>query len=94
MKIAEGMSRIDGPQIRSELGSRGKRAARTKYLTDISDKERVEKIPGGYVVRAANGQAPVYVYYRGTQPEALQAKAITEDEALWIAINVAKLRGG
>jgi hypothetical protein len=42
---------------------------------------KAEKIPGGYVVRDANGQAMVYVYSRATEAEALQAKVLTEDEA-------------
>jgi hypothetical protein len=33
---------------------------------------RVEKIPGGYVVRDANGQALAYVYSRATETDALQ----------------------
>jgi hypothetical protein len=47
-----------------------------------------DKIPGGYVVRDANGQALAYVYSRET--EALQAKVLTKDEAR-IAINIARL---
>ena len=34
---------------------------------------RADKIPGGYVVRDANGQAIAYVYSRATETEALQA---------------------
>jgi hypothetical protein len=52
---------------------------------------RVERIPGGYVVRDANGQALAYVYSRATEAEALQAKLLTEDEARRIAINIARL---
>jgi hypothetical protein len=48
-------------------------------------------MPGGYVVRDANGQALVYVYSREREAEAL-AKVLTKDEARRIAINVAKLR--
>jgi K+/H+ antiporter YhaU regulatory subunit KhtT len=48
-------------------------------------------MPGGYVVRDANGQALVYVYSRDNEAEALQAKVLTKDEARRIAINVAKL---
>jgi hypothetical protein len=54
---------------------------------------RADKIPGGYVVRDANGQALVCVYSRETEAEALQAKVLTADEARRIAINVAKLPG-
>ena len=46
---------------------------------------RTEKMPGGYVVRDANGQALAYVYSRANEAEALQAKVLTEDEARRIA---------
>jgi hypothetical protein len=49
-------------------------------------------IPGGYVVRDANGQALVNIYSRENEAEALQAKVLTADEARRIAINVAKLQ--
>jgi hypothetical protein len=52
---------------------------------------RADKIPGGYVVRDANGQALVYVYSRDDDAEALQAKVLTKDEARRIAVNVARL---
>ena len=52
---------------------------------------RADKIPGGYVVRDANGQALVYVYSRDNDAEALQAKVLTKDEARRIAINMARL---
>jgi hypothetical protein len=48
-------------------------------------------MPGGYVVRDANGQALAYVYWRDSEAEALQAKVLTANEARRIAINVAKL---
>ena len=54
---------------------------------------RADKMPGGYVIRDANGQALVYVYARNSEAEAMQAKALTADEARRIAINVAKLPG-
>jgi hypothetical protein len=54
---------------------------------------RADKMPGGYVVRDANGQALVYVYSRASEAEALRAKVLTADEARRIAINVAKLPG-
>jgi hypothetical protein len=57
-----------------------------------------EKIPGGYVVRDANGQALAHVYARATMAEAMQAKTLTQDEARRIAANIARLpallRGG
>jgi hypothetical protein len=52
---------------------------------------RVEKIPGGYVVRDANNQALAYVYSRATEAEAMQAKVLTEDEARRVAANIARL---
>jgi hypothetical protein len=52
---------------------------------------RAEKMPGGYVVRDANGQALAYIYSRANEAEALQAKVLTEDEARRIAANIAKL---
>ena len=52
---------------------------------------RAEKMPGGYIVRDANGQALAYVYSRANEAEALQAKVLTEDEARRIAANIAKL---
>jgi hypothetical protein len=48
-------------------------------------------VPGGYVVRDANGQALAYVYSRDNEAEARQAKVLTKDEARRIAINVARL---
>jgi hypothetical protein len=50
-----------------------------------------EKMPGGYVVRDANGQALAYVYSRATEADAMQAKMLTEDEARRIAVNIARL---
>jgi hypothetical protein len=52
---------------------------------------RADKMPGGYVVRDANGQALVYVYSRDNDAEALQARVLTKDEARRIAANVARL---
>jgi hypothetical protein len=52
---------------------------------------RADKIPGGYVVRDANGQAIAYLYSRATETEAMQAKVLTADEARRIAINIARL---
>jgi hypothetical protein len=46
---------------------------------------RADKIPGGYVVRDANGQALAYLYSRDNEDEARQAKMLTKDEALNIA---------
>jgi hypothetical protein len=38
-------------------------------------------MPGGYVVRDANGQAFPYIYSRDNHAEAPQAKTLTKDEA-------------
>jgi hypothetical protein len=48
-------------------------------------------MPGGYVVRDANGQALAYLYSRDNEDEARQAKVLTRDAARWIAINIAWL---
>jgi K+/H+ antiporter YhaU regulatory subunit KhtT len=48
-------------------------------------------MPGGYVVRDANGQALAYLYSRDNEDEARQAKVLTKDEARRIAINMARL---
>ena len=50
-----------------------------------------DKIPGGYVVRDANGQALAYIYSRDNEDEARQAKVLTKDEARRIAVNAARL---
>jgi hypothetical protein len=52
---------------------------------------RADKIPGGYVVRDANGQAIAYLYSRENEAEALQAKVLTTGEARRIAVNIARL---
>ena len=52
---------------------------------------RAETLPGGYVIRDANGQAIAYVYSRATLVEAMQAKVLTADEARRIAVNIARL---
>jgi hypothetical protein len=50
-----------------------------------------DPMPGGYVVRDANGQALVYLYSRENDAEARQAKVLTKDEARRIAVNIARL---
>jgi hypothetical protein len=52
---------------------------------------RTDKIPGGYVVRDASGQAIAYLYSRENEAEARQAKVLTPDEARRIAVNIARL---
>jgi hypothetical protein len=44
-------------------------------------------MPGGCVVRDANGQALAYVYSRATETDVMQA----EDEARRVAANIARL---
>jgi hypothetical protein len=51
-----------------------------------------DPMPGGYVVRDANGQALAYLYSRDNDAEARQAKVLTKDEARRIAVNLARLR--
>jgi hypothetical protein len=52
---------------------------------------RADKIPGGYVVRDANGQALAHIYSRDNEAEARQAKMLTNDEARRIAVNISRL---
>jgi hypothetical protein len=52
---------------------------------------RADKIPGGYVVRDATGQAIAYLYSRENEAEARQAKTLTADEARRIAVAIARL---
>jgi hypothetical protein len=40
---------------------------------------RAGQIPGGYVVRDANGQALAYLYSRDNEAEARQAKVLTRE---------------
>lgn len=49
------------------------------------------RIPGGYVVRDANGHSIAYVYLRHTAAEAAQAEVFTFDEARRVAANIARL---
>jgi hypothetical protein len=52
----------------------------------------VEKIPGGgLVVRDANGQSLAYIMSRENPSDARTSKMLTEDEAQWMASNIAKL---
>ena len=50
-----------------------------------------ERIPGGYVVKDATGQALAYVYARETKADADTAKVLTIDEARRVASNIARL---
>jgi hypothetical protein len=81
----------DAP-ARANMVVNKKRRAHAKHRSNISEKERIEEIPCGYVVSDANGQPVVYVYRGANEFEALQANVLTIDEALRIAINIAKLR--
>jgi hypothetical protein len=51
----------------------------------------VDDIPGGYVMRDANGQSLAYVYARDNESDAQIAKVLIKDEARRIARNIAKL---
>jgi hypothetical protein len=52
----------------------------------------IEKIlGGGLVVRDANGQSLAYVMSRENPSDARMAKMLTDEEAQWIANNIAKL---
>jgi hypothetical protein len=68
-----------------------KRSGRTKHTRDTSEKERVEKISGGYIVRDASDEPLVYLHCGAGETEAVQANVLTEDEARRLAINVARL---
>lgn len=50
-----------------------------------------ERIPGGYVVKDATGQALAYVYAREKRAAADTAKVLTMDEARRVASNIAKM---
>jgi hypothetical protein len=52
---------------------------------------RAEPLPGGSIVRDANGQALAYLYSRDNPTEALQAKMLTKDGVRRIALNIAQL---
>jgi hypothetical protein len=52
---------------------------------------RADPMPGGYVIRDANGQALAFVNSRDSDAEARQAKVLTKDEARRIAVNIARL---
>jgi hypothetical protein len=52
---------------------------------------RADKMPGGYVVRDANGQALAYLYSLDNVSDARQAKVLTADEARRIAANIVRL---
>jgi hypothetical protein len=67
------------------------KGACAKQSGDPSEKEHVEKIPGGYVAWHADGQALVYLFCGANEAEALQANVLTEDEARRVAISLAKL---
>jgi hypothetical protein len=54
---------------------------------------RADKIPGGYVVRDATGQAIAFVYSRDGEAEARQAKVLTTDEARRVAANIRAAAG-
>jgi hypothetical protein len=93
---AEGGGRDGGRQGRARhsrpaLIRDQRHAILTKMSRRFPAPWREEKIPGGYVVRDATGQAMIYIYGRPNENEAIAAKSLTMDEARRIAINVAKL---
>lgn len=51
---------------------------------------RPDRMPGGYVVRDANGQIIAWVYARASTAEA-KAKVLTLDEARRVATDIARL---
>jgi hypothetical protein len=54
---------------------------------------RADKMPGGYIVRGANGgQSLVFVCAGDNEAEARQAKVLTRDEARRIAVTATLLR--
>ena len=91
-RLLELLQALDQPKGGETSGTE-ERLDAAKRLSDSSEEERVEKIPGGYVVRDANGQAFMYVYCIADQADALQANVLTDDEARRVAIHVAKLPG-
>jgi hypothetical protein len=52
---------------------------------------RAEPIPGGYIVRDANGQALACLYSRDNPIKALQAKMLTKGGARRFPVNIARL---
>ena len=50
-----------------------------------------ERIPGGFVVKDATGQALAYIYGREKKADAETAKVLTMDEARRVTSNIAKL---
>ena len=50
-----------------------------------------EVTPNCFIVRDANGQALTYIYYECEPGRRSAAKLLSEDEALRIALNIAKL---
>jgi len=54
---------------------------------------RSEKMPGGYVVRDANGQALAHIYARANIGRGHAGKTLTQDEARRVASNIARLPG-
>lgn len=52
---------------------------------------RVDKMPDGFAIRDATGQAVARVDSRPTLAEAMQANVLTPNEARRIATNIARL---
>src|SRR6202162_5919305 len=85
-RLLELLQTLDQP-IGGETSGTEERLDAAKRLSDTSEEERVEKIPGGYVVRDANGQGVMYVYCIADRADALQVNVLTDAEARRVAMN-------
>jgi hypothetical protein len=79
--------------LRQDRRCNDRRSAPWESLQHVGEDTpwRADTIPGGYVVRDADGQALAYVYSRDDPTEALQATMLAKDEARRVAVNVARL---
>jgi hypothetical protein len=73
-----------------KIGRRGALSISGKVALKIPPRH-ADKLPGGFVVRDATGQALAYVYSREIEAEARQANVLTSDESRRIAANIARL---
>jgi Protein of unknown function (DUF3551) len=58
------------------------------WTLPLSPPWRADKIPGGYVVRDADGQALVWIFSRDSEAEAMQAKVLTKTKLAGLPSNV------
>jgi hypothetical protein len=79
----DGLGRFRRPQRGSQGRNAGPRRCVPAALARRQDSARLRR-PG-------RGQELAYIYSRGTEVEARQAKVLTMDEARRIAINIARL---